>query len=557
MKAILSAIIFFSTVAASAQNCNNNPTPKILLIGDSWANFMHLNQSVQDALNNYGFSDLGQLSDNNLTFAGARTTDFLNDTTKLNDLRDEILANPTLEYVHLSIGGNDVIYTWDVNYTQQQTDVLFDTVYNRTLRIIDYIHSVNPNLQIVFSGYVYTNFGDVIGALPSFLQSQHPYYATWSGMGFPDFQQLNNLLLSFTNRVKAYTNQQDRVHYVQALGLMQNFYGQNTPLSVPPSGTYSAATAPIDTGLLDYPSPEAAMLSLGNIPFTNFSITDCFHLSPTSFEVFMDNQFERYYMNSLMHDTIIKANFGGTVRQSGQTSTLLELGNTNQDESRLLLDFNYNLSDTGVSSASLFLRRKSAQNGNVINQASSISVDLFYQNAGASAAIASDDFNDIPETSSSACFYGDLDKNKNWLRIDLPLNTLPYLQTGTYQLRISANGVSGQKVEFYDSSNPDNAAFIDLTFGPKLQLPSAIETLSETEIKLFPNPSKVGRFYLENFQDIHQIKVYGLDGKLIDADFDKNNGVITLSTNVAGIYAVQLLDKNLRMVKVLKLSVIK
>jgi hypothetical protein len=85
-------------------------------------------------------------------------------------------------------------------------------------------------------------------------------------------------------------------------------------------------------------------------------------------------------------------------------------------------------------------------------------------------------------------------------------------------------------VEFYDSSNPDNAAFIDLTFGPKLQLPSAIETLSETEIKLFPNPSKVGRFYLENFQDIHQIKVYGLDGKLIDADFDKNNGVITLST---------------------------
>jgi hypothetical protein len=553
MKAILSAIIFFSTVAASAQNCNNNPTPKILLIGDSWANFMHLNQSVQDALNNYGFSDLGQLSDNNLTFAGARTTDFLNDTTKLNDLRDEILANPTLEYVHLSIGGNDVIYTWDVNYTQQQTDVLFDTVYNRTLRIIDYIHSVNPNLQIVFSGYVYTNFGDVIGALPSFLQSQHPYYATWSGMGFPDFQQLNNLLLSFTNRVKAYTNQQDRVHYVQALGLMQNFYGQNTPLSVPPSGTYTAATAPIDTGLLDYPSPAAAMLSLGNIPFTNFSITDCFHLSPTSFEVFMDNQFERYYMNSLMHDTIIKANFGGTVRQSGQTSTLLELGNTNQDESRLLLDFNYNLSDTGVSSASLFLRRKSIQNGNVIDQTSGIQVDLFYQEAGATTTLGSDDFNDQPETGATACIYGDLDKNKNWLRIDLPAVFNPYLQNGDFQLRISAQGVSGQKVEFYDSSIPDNAAFIDLTYGPKQQLPTAIETLSEVEHNVFPNPSKDGRFYLENYQDIHQIKVYSLDGKLVEADFDKAIGMLKVTTAVAGIYAAQLLDKNGKLLSVVKL----
>jgi hypothetical protein len=555
MKSILTTLFLLCTIAAYTQNCNNNQTAKILLIGDSWANFMHLNQSVQDALNNFGFSDLAQVSDNNLTFAGARTSDFLNDTAKLNDLRDAIISNPDLEFVHLSIGGNDVIYTWDVNYSQQQTDVLFDTVYNRTLRIIDFIHSVNPDLQIVWSGYVYTNFGDVIGALPSFLQSQHPYYATWSGMGFPNFQQLNGLLLSFANRVEAYTSQQDRVHYVQALGLMQNYYGQTTALSVPPTGTYAAGISPIDTGLLDYPSPAAAMLSLGNIPLTNFSLTDCFHLSPNSFEVFMDHQFDKFYMNSLMHDTVIKANFGGTVRQSGQSSALFELGNTNQDESRLILDFNYSLPDTGVSAASLFLRRKSAQNGNVINQASSISVDLFYQFAGSSDAVAADDFNDIPETTAAACFYGDLDKNKNWLRIDLPQNTLAYLQSGTYQLRISANGVSGQKVEFYDSINPDNAPFIDLTYGPKQQLPSAIETVYKTEIKLYPNPSNDGIFNLENYQDIHQINVYGLDGKLVAADFDKNMGMLKVTTTVAGIYAAQLLDKNGNILSVVKLSI--
>lgn len=550
---VLILLLVFSFV--TAQNCNNSQTAKILLVGDSWANFMHLNQSVQDALNNYGFSDLGQLSDNNLTFAGARTTDFLNDTTKLNDLRDEILANPTLEYVHLSIGGNDVIYTWDVNYTQQQTDVLFDSVYNRTLRIIDFIHSVNPNLQIVFSGYVYTNFGDVIGALPSFLQSQHPYYATWSGMGFPDFQQLNGLLLSFTNRVKAYTDQQDRVHYVQALGLMQNFYGQNTALSVPPSGTYAAATSPIDTGLLDYPSPAAAMLSLGNIPLTNFSITDCFHLSPTSFEVFMDHQFERFYMNSLMHNSVIKANFGGTVRQSGQTSSLYELGNTNQDESRLLLDFNYSLPDTGVSSASLFLRRKSIQNGNVIDQASGIQVDLFYQEAGSTATLGSDDFNDQPETAAIVCIYGDLDKNKNWLRIDLPAVFNPYLQNGDFQLRISAQGVSGQKVEFYDSSNPENAPFLDLTFGASQILPSSYQLVDKNNFYVFPNPSADGIFFIENVANLNNVKVYTFNGKQVASDFENQSGMIRIDNPIEGLYAAQLFDENGKLIGLVKLAV--
>lgn len=555
MKSILTSLIFLSSITAYSQNCNNNLTPKILLIGDSWANFMHLNQSVQDAFNNYGFSDLGQLSDNNLTFAGARTTDFINDTAKLNDLRDEIVSNPTLEYVHLSIGGNDVIYTWDVNYTQQQTDVLFDSVFNRTLRIIDFIHSVNPNLQIVWSGYVYTNFGDVIGALPSFLQSQHPYYVTWSGMGFPNFQQLNGLLLSFANRVKTYAAPQDRVHYVQALGLMQNFYGQTSPLSVPPSGTYAAATTATDTGLIDYPSPAAAMLSLGNIPLTNFALTDCFHLSPTSFEVFMDHQFDRYYMNSLMHDTVVKANFGGTVRQSGQTSSLFELGNTNQDESKLVLDFNYILPDTGVSAASLFLRRKSIQNGNVIDQASGIQVDLFYQEAGASSTVSADDFNDQPEIGATACIYGDLDKNKNWLRIDLPASFNSYLQNGDFQLRISAQGVSGQKVEFYDSANPDNAPILDLTYGVSQSIPSSVGYSTNDIYQVYPNPSSDAIFHLNNSDKINTIRVFGLDGKQQAVDFDKASGQIRFLNSIQGIYLAQLFDENGNLLGLLKLAV--
>jgi hypothetical protein len=269
----------------------------------------------------------------------------------------------------------------------------------------------------------------------------------------------------------------------------------------------------------------------------------------------MDHQFDRYYMNSLMHDTVIKANFGGTVRQSGQTSSLFELGNTNQDESKLVLDFNYSLPDTGVSAASLFLRRKSIQNGNVIDQASGIQVDLFYQEAGTSSTVSADDFNDFPETGATACIYGDLDKNKNWLRIDLPASFNPSLQNGDFQLRISAQGVSGQKVEFYDSSNPDNAPILDLKYGFSQSIPSSVEYSTDDIYQLFPNPSADAIFYLNNSDKIQTIRVFGLDGKQIAVDFNKESAQIRFLNSVQGIYLAQLFDENGNLLGLLKLAV--
>jgi hypothetical protein len=82
---------------------------------------------------------------------------------------------------------------------------------------------------------------------------------------------------------------------------------------------------------------------------------------------------------------------------------------------------------------------------------------------------------------------------------------------------------------------------------------SSISELDAVNFNVFPNPSKDGRFYLENYQDIHQIKVYSLDGKLVEADFDKAIGMLKVTTAIAGIYAAQLLDKNGKLLSVVKL----
>jgi hypothetical protein len=540
-KFLLLTFVTLFSLSSFAQPCNTGTETKILLIGDSWANFMHLNQSINDALDNHGFTDLVQLSDNNLTSAGARTTDLL-DTAMLADIRTAITDNPDLEFVHLSIGGNDVIYTWDVNFSAQATEVLLDTVFNRVERIISFIHSVNPNLEVVWSGYVYTNFSDVIGSVPGFLQSQHPYYATWSGMGFPDVITLNNLLRTFSERFEAYALQHPKVHFVKALGLMQYLYGQLTPLSVPPSGTYSPGLAAIDTGIMNYPSPAAAMITLGTIPFTGVSLTDCFHLNPNSFESFMDYQFDQFYMQKLMLDSTFRPQNSGSVNQNGVSSASSKLGNMSQVENRMFLDFNYNLPDTGISEARLFLKRKLIQNGNVLNQASSIQVDLFPVQSGSGAAFQAEDFATAPDTSFTVCTFGSVDKNDSWVRLDLPTAAFGILQYGDFQMRISATAVNDEQIDFYRHSDGDNAPILDLKYGPKVNFSVAVnETASESEIIIYPNPVTGNNFYVEN-EAVDKVEIYNANGQKINSNFDKNNFKCTILESISGILFVRMLD---------------
>jgi hypothetical protein len=409
---------------------------------------------------------------------------------------------------------------------------------------VDFIHSVNPDLMVVWSGYTFANFADVIGGIPGALQSQHPYYSTWAGMGFPNFVQINSMLRVFSDRITTYADNHPKVHFIKALGLMQHRYGQNSPLSVPPTGTYAAGTAPIDTGLLDYPTPAAAMISLGTIPFTTITLSDCFHLNANAYEAFMDYQFDSYYMQALMHDAQVHPDFGGTVSQSGQLSSSFLLGTLSQDENRMLLNFNYSLPDTGLSSASLFLKRRATQNGNILGQATDINIDLFYQQSGSSPNVMSDDFNAPALLSFSACTYGDLTDNGTWLRIDLPASAAELLQSGQLQMRISAVGVTDRMMEFFDSADSTTAPILDLVYGPKVPTTLSVaeaENAQLSTLNIYPNPAADGRFYLQTAEAIQSVAVFALDGRKLPVDFDKNQGLLQLQSPTPGFYMARLL----------------
>jgi hypothetical protein len=64
MKSILTSLIFLITITAYSQNCNNNLTPKILLIGDN------KESAVIDFPNSIQGFYIAQLFDENVNLIG-------------------------------------------------------------------------------------------------------------------------------------------------------------------------------------------------------------------------------------------------------------------------------------------------------------------------------------------------------------------------------------------------------------------------------------------------------------------------------------------------------
>lgn len=157
--------------------------------------------------------------------------------------------------VHLSIGGNDVLVQWDVGFTQAELDDLTNEVYDQVLEIFDFIKSARPGIKIVFSGYCYPNFGEVIeSAAP--LQNVHPFYGTWSSMGFPSFLQINTILNEFSHEMEDYAATDPQVEFFKATGLSNTLLAKMTLWELLQEEATPPFTLHTPYGDSNYPSPK-------------------------------------------------------------------------------------------------------------------------------------------------------------------------------------------------------------------------------------------------------------------------------------------------------------
>lgn len=514
----------------SFSQCSETSQPKVLLIGDSWAFFMSVDQTINNVFRKWGHSNYTYVTNTVVSENGAETDDFLRQ-----DKQDEIVRllneNPTIEVVHLSIGGNDVLGDWKVSFTQAQTDSLKAAVEARLLQIIDFIKSVKPGIRILWSGYVYPNFGEVIETSP--LQNNHPFYGTWERMEFPTFIQLNTILNDFSAEVEAYADTDPQVDFINCTGLMQYTFGQNTPLGVAPGGSYAPGTVPLPAGDPNYPSPANSMRDY-------FLTKDCFHLSAKGYEDLIGYHTQKFYHKFLMDDLYLLAENNtqtGTVTSLNNVYDSLLIGNNSDEQFATVLTFNTTtMPDTGVAKASIFLRRLSLEGTNPINN--SLEVRIVNGMFGPTYNVDVTDFSATGNDSGTPCVFGSSNNNGDWIRLDLPETALPFIKNNEVTQFIITSPASNGKMAFYPTTDPDFAPVLNIKYG---ESPSSIANNTIKKVfKIYPNPTN-SFITIETTENIkvEKVEVIDLLGSLMLSE-KFNTSLLNISSLPNGTYFLNI-----------------
>jgi lysophospholipase L1-like esterase len=524
---LLAISLFFSK---SYSQCSETNQPKVLMVGDSWAFFMNVDQTINNAFKKWGFSNYKYITHGLIAENGAETDDFLK-PDKQHMIDSLIKANPSIEVIHLSIGGNDVLGDWKVSFSQAQTDTLKSQVSQRLLQIIDFLKTTKPGIKILWSGYVYPNFQEVIQT--SILGNSHPFYSSWQKMEFPTFVQLNTVLNSFSADVAAYAATDPQVDFINATGLMQYTFGQAAPLGVAPGGTYAAFTQPLPNGDSTYPSPKNSMRDYLGIT------KDCFHLSAKGYADLIEYHTQKFYHKLLMDDLYLlpDASQTGSVSSQGNIVDSLVLGEAFGESYSTVLSFDTrSMADTTLTSASVFLRRKSLDGANPIS--GNLEVKIKNGNFGASATVEASDYTATGDGAATPCLFGSNSGDGHWIRLDLPTSLFPFItKNDITQIVLSAPNFTGGKVVFNDNTDPEFAPVFNLNYG---ETPSSIEKpLSLNNFKVYPNPTNSILNIETTSATVIKTEIFNTLGSTVLAQLNSSN-TIDVSTLSQGFYFINV-----------------
>ncbi len=534
-RIILLFLILSLSCGKVFSQCAETNKPKVLLIGDSWAFMMNTESTIDYVLKQWGHSNYKFVSNTTVSQNGADTKDFIQ-PGKQNEIRNLLNQYPSIEVVHVSIGGNDFLGDWKVSNTQGQTDTLTMEIMDRLDSIFRFIKTCRPGIKIFWSGYVYTNFKEVIEGMAPF-QSLHLFYDTWASMEFPDFIQINTLQNDMSTLMEAKVAADPDLAFVNCSGLMQYIYGQSTPLGVPPGGTYPAYSVPLPLGDPNYPSPKGTMRNYG------FAL-DCYHLSTQAFRDFVGYHTQKFYHKFLMDDLYLLSENNsqtGTVTSLGNTSDSLVVGESGGEQFASVLSFNTtSMADTTLSKASIFLCRKMLTGTNPIG--ANLTVKVKSGNFGATVNVEAADFNAADDANGTPCQFGSNTANGDWIRLDLPASVLPHItNTGSTQFIISAPSATGGRVSFYNSADPDFAPVLNLVYSNPAT--SIEETILTDKFSIYPNPT-AGLLTIENGAElITHLEVCNLLGETVLVPQMQNNS-IDVSSLADGIYLLKITTRN-------------
>ena len=251
-------------------------TYRVLLVGDSWADYMWADGVMRQAFADEGYPEVWEKGD--VTAISVSTAAEWATPPFLQLISDELANHPTLEFAQLTMGGNDFLAGisgggWHAAMTALEEEALLDRVEADLEVVIDHLFGLDPDLGIVISLYDYPNFQETLSGLLNFI-----CVPLWEDLGMPTPLQVNEAESRFLARVAGFAASRPGVESVDHLGLMQFHFGYPSmsigPGELPPPGD------------LDLPSPTEALRIFGN---------DCFHLNASGYGFLAQNLWDNYY----------------------------------------------------------------------------------------------------------------------------------------------------------------------------------------------------------------------------------------------------------------------
>lgn len=238
--------------------------PKILLVGDSWPWFMMLNQAFTTALDEAGLGQYEAVGMN--TTAPGSTAKQWRRERWMKVIQRELEAHPSIDIVHVSLGGNDYLSRWSPRMSIEERTALFEEVRDNIEAVVTEILDMRPNLRVAIVEYDYVN-------------------ATRKGSTIPELNQAGQILAKMKLEM---TKKYPRCGYIQTYGLMQYHFGfppEVPPRTVPMPGQ-APAFEPFPGGNKELGSPPVSMM-------------DDIHLSPKGYHVLA-----RHCIDTLYRDWI-------------------------------------------------------------------------------------------------------------------------------------------------------------------------------------------------------------------------------------------------------------
>lgn len=455
---------------------------RVLLAGDSWAQFMWDDDAHNEIFDKFGHADKIAVSRSlgsnpgaghsgpEYAISGSEAREWVNTASYpwIANVVAELQAQPSIDTVVFSLGGNDILAGrsgggW---YKDMDLDVpgsenaLFARVLADSQTIVQSFLAVRPQMDVLVSSYEYPNFN--VSPLWCWIYAcpKREDLSRNPASQLVTDAELNAMSLAVEARRMTWTNANPRLYFDHGVGEMHHYYGDGitAPGVLPRPGQQAPDYLPFPGGNPSRPSLRENFRSSGGIP------ADPIHLDPEAYLYKVGVQAQSYFfprfrgIQSASFPSQGGANDGWTDGVMLGTQAIV-VGDDGTRVIRGIVSIDTSAIPDGatIESASLYLLQnaRSGTNPFTAGNLGAPVLDIVTGSFGA-PAVELGDATAAASANDAGCFIGSADAEYYALRVDLNAAGLAAInRDGLTQFRLAFSQADpgASRVEFKDGDS--------------------------------------------------------------------------------------------------------